>query len=274
MDWLIEPFALAFQQRALIAGVLAAITTSTVGTWVVIRGMSFMGDALVHGVVPGIALAVLFGFDPLIGATVAAIVMIAGIDLVHRQTRFSEDTGIGLLFVGMLALGVIFISRTDAYTGSLTAILFGDALGVKASDILVLALVAGLAVAASAALYRPFLVLSFNRSKASLLGLRPDLAHVAMLALITMAVVGSFRTVGTLLVFGLLVGPPATAALLVKRVPTMMITAVGLGIAAVVIGLIISFHAGTAGSATMAAVSIAGFFVVLAVRGALGHRHS
>jgi manganese/iron transport system permease protein len=270
VDWLIEPFALAFQQRALIAGLLAAITTSTVGTWVVIRGMSFMGDALVHGVVPGIAMAVLFGFDPLIGATVAAIVMIAGIDLVHRQTRFSEDTGIGLLFVGMLALGVIFISRTNAYSGSLTAILFGDVLGVAPADIVVLAVVAGLAVAASAALYRPFLVLSFNRSKASMLGLRPDLAHVAMLALITMAVVGSFRTVGTLLVFGLLVGPPATAALLVRRVPTMMLTAVGLGVLAVVLGLIISYHAGTAGSATMAAVSIAGFFLVLAIRGVFG----
>jgi ABC-type Mn2+/Zn2+ transport system permease subunit len=270
VDWLIEPFALAFQQRALVAGLLAAITTSTVGTWVVIRGMSFMGDALVHGVVPGIAMAVLFGFDPLIGATVAAIVMIAGIDLVHRQTRFSEDTGIGLLFVGMLALGVIFISRTNAYSGSLTAILFGDVLGVAPADIVVLAVVAGLAVAASAALYRPFLVLSFNRSKASMLGLRPDLAHVAMLALITMAVVGSFRTVGTLLVFGLLVGPPATAALLVRRVPTMMLTAVGLGVLAVVLGLIICYHAGTAGSATMAAVSIAGFFLVLAIRAVFG----
>lgn len=272
MDWLTEPFALAFQQRALVAGVLAAITTSTVGTWVVIRGMSFMGDALVHGVIPGIALGVLFGFDPLIGAAVAAIVMIGGIDLVHRQTRFSEDTGIGLLFVGMLALGVIFISRTDSFSGSLTAILFGDALGVTVRDIVVLAVVAVMAVAASVTLYRPFLALSFNEAKASLLGLRPGFAHVAMLALITMAVVGSFRTVGTLLVFGLLVGPPATAALLVRRVPTMMLAAVGLGIAAVVLGLMISFHANTAGSATMATVSIAGFFLVLAARAASGRR--
>jgi ABC-type Mn2+/Zn2+ transport system permease subunit len=270
VDWLIEPFALAFQQRALAAGILAAITTSTVGTWVVIRGMSFMGDALVHGVVPGIALGILFGFDPLIGAVVAAVVMIAGIDLVHRQTRFSEDTGIGLLFVGMLALGVIFISRTDSYTGSLTAILFGDALGVTIGDIVVLAVVAAIALVASVALYRPFLALSFNEAKASLLGLRPGFAHVAMLALITMAVVGSFRTVGTLLVFGLLVGPPATAALLVRRVPTMMLAAVGLGITAVVVGLVISFHANTAGSATMAAVSIAGFFLVLGARSAAG----
>ena len=123
MDWLIEPFEFAFQQRALLGGSLAAISLAVVGTWVVIRGMSFLGDALVHGVIPGIALAILFDFNVLIGAAAAALVMILGINLVHRQTTFSEDTGIGLLFVGMLALGVILISRTASYTGSLTSIL-------------------------------------------------------------------------------------------------------------------------------------------------------
>src|SRR5688572_2608665 len=116
MDWLTEPFSLALQQRALIAGVLVALTTSAVGTWVVIRGMTFLGDALVHGVVPGIALSILLGIHPLIGAGAAALVMIGGITLVHRQTTFSEDTGIGLLFVGMLAVGVILVSRTTSYS--------------------------------------------------------------------------------------------------------------------------------------------------------------
>ena len=125
MDWLLDPFEFAFQQRALLGGSLAAIALALVGTWVVIRGMSFLGDALVHGVIPGIALAILFDFSVLIGAALAAIVMILGINLVHRQTTFSEDTGIGLLFVGMLATGVILISRTGSYTGSLTSILFG-----------------------------------------------------------------------------------------------------------------------------------------------------
>lgn len=266
MDWLLDPFQLAFQQRALLGGSLAAMALALVGTWVVIRGMSFLGDALVHGVVPGIALALLFDFNLLIGAIGAAVLMLAGINLVHRQTTFSEDTSIGLLFVGMLGLGVILISRTDSYTGSLTAILFGDALGVTPANVVLLAILLVVTLAASALLYRPFLALAFNEQKAQLLGLRPRIAHIALLSLITISIVGSFQTVGTLLVFGLLVGPAATAALLVRRVPSMMVVAALLGIASVVIGLIVSYHADTSGSATMAVVPIVFFFIALTAK--------
>ncbi|RZV43040.1 MAG: metal ABC transporter permease, partial [Acidimicrobiia bacterium] len=154
MDWLTAPFELAFQQRALVGGSLAAIALALVGTWVVIRGMTFLGDALVHGVIPGIALAVLLDFNVMVGAGLAAAVMIVGINLVHRQTAFSEDTGIGLLFVGMLALGVILISRTASYSGSLTGILFGDALGVTGNDVGVLAGVAVITLVVSALFHR------------------------------------------------------------------------------------------------------------------------
>jgi manganese/iron transport system permease protein len=248
VSWLIEPFEFAFQQRALVGGSLAAIALALVGTWVVIRGMSFLGDALVHGVIPGIALAILFDFNVLIGAAAAAIVMIVGINLVHRQTTFSEDTGIGLLFVGMLALGVILISRTASYSGNLTSILFGDVLGVTRTDMAVAAVILVLTIIASAVLYRPFLVLAFNEQKAQLLGLRPGLAHWVLLGLLTAVIVGSFQTVGTLLVFGMLVGPPATAALVVRRVPLMMLTASLIGVFSVVTGLILSFHFDIAGS--------------------------
>jgi ABC-type Mn2+/Zn2+ transport system permease subunit len=266
MDWLTEPFALAFQQRALVGGALAALALAVVGTWVVIRGMTFLGDALVHGVIPGIALAILLDFNVLLGAALAATVMIAGINLVHRQTTFSEDTGIGLLFVGMLGLGVILISRSDAYTGSLTGILFGDALGVTNEDLVLLGVVAGVVLVVSSLLYRNFLVLSFNEHKAKMLGLNPRLAHLALLGLTTVSIVGSFQTVGTLLVFGLLVGPPATAALLVKRVPVMMTTAAVIGVLSVAVGLMISYHADTSGSATISVVPIVLFFVVLTIR--------
>lgn len=266
MDWLTEPFQLAFQQRALASGILAAIALAVVGTWVVIRGMTFLGDALVHGVIPGITLAIIFDFSVLIGAILAAVVMIGGINLVHRQTSFSEDTGIGLLFVGMLGLGVILISSSDTYTGSLTSILFGDVLGVTTGDLAVLAVVALLILVTSTLLYRHFLVLSFNEQKARLLGLKPGLAHVALLSLMTISIVGSFQTVGTLLVFGLLVGPPATAALLVKRVPAMMVTAALIGVVSVLLGLIVSYYANTSGSATMALIPIVFFFVVLTIK--------
>lgn len=264
MTWLTEAFALSFMQRALIAGTLAAVIAALVGTWVVLRGLSFMGDALAHGVLPGIALGVVLGFDLTLGAIGSALAMVAGINLVHRYSRLGEDTGIGLLFVGMLATGVVIISRSDSYSGSLTGILFGDALGVTAGDIWVLVAATAVALLATALMYRAFLSLSFNEEKAQMLGMHPRLAHIAMLALVTMAVVASFRTVGTLLVFGLLVAPPATAALIARRVPVMMAVAAIVGAVSVLAGLLISYHANTAASATMAATSVAIFFLVMA----------
>ncbi len=161
---------------------------------------------------------------------------------------------------------MIVISQTGSYAGDLTSILFGDALGVTTGDLYVLSVVAGVTLVVSLLLYRPFLVLSFNEQKARLLGLRPQLAHVAMLGLITISIIGSFQTVGTLLVFGLLVGPAATAALMVRRVPSIMIVASLIGVLSVVVGLVISYHANTSGSATMALVPVVLFFIVLTVR--------
>lgn len=270
MDWLTEPFQYDFILRALLAGSLAAITCSLIGTWVVIRGMSFMGDALAHGVMPGIAVAFIVGVDIAIGAFVSAIVMVIGINLVNRASRLSTDTGIGLLFVGMLALGVVIISRTRSFTGDLTSFLFGSVLGVKDSDMWLQSIAAVITLVAVMVFHRLFLALSFNADKAASLGLRPRLAHFAMLALIAVAIVASFRTVGTLLVFGLLIAPPATAALLVRRVPTMMVTACLIGVASIFIGLIITYHFDTAAGATMAGTAVGLFFLVLTVRELLG----
>lgn len=266
VDWLREPFELAFMQRALVAGVLAAITTAVVGTWVVLRGLTFMGDALAHGVLPGLALAFVVGFDLTLGAAMGSAVMILGINVVHRRARLAEDVGIGLLFVGMLALGVVIISRSGAFANDLTAFLFGDVLGVETADLWVQGAAAAVAVVGAVAFSRPFLVLSFNAEKAAILGLRPRLAHVVMLSLVAVAVVSSYRAVGTLLVFGLLVGPPSTAALLVRRVPAMMLTAAALGIISVAAGLVVSYHFDTAAGATMAGMSVAIFFVVLTIQ--------
>jgi ABC-type Mn2+/Zn2+ transport system permease subunit len=265
VEWFTEPFALAFQQRALIGGALAALMSSVVGTWLVLRGMSFFGDAFVHGVVPGIAAAVVLDINPLIGAAVAAAVMVFAIEVVNRQTVLSEDTSIGLLFVGMLALGVVIISRLDTYSGSLTSILFGDALGVTQSDLYGQAILAVIVIAVALALYRPLLALSFNAEKAELWGMRPKRAHAALLVLIAAAVIGSYQSVGTLLVFGLLVGPPATASLIARTVPRMMIYAIIIALFSVWLGLTLSYHLGTAGSATMALVPIVLFFIVLAI---------
>jgi ABC-type Mn2+/Zn2+ transport system permease subunit len=271
VDWLTEPFTFEFLQRALLAGALAAVTCSLIGTWVVIRGLTFMGDALAHGVLPGIAVAFLLGIDVTIGAMVSALVMVAGISAVNRTSRLTHDTGIGLLFVGMLALGVILVSRSRSFAGELTAFLFGSVLGVTTASIWLQAVALLVTFIAVVLLYRPFLALSFNAEKAATLGLRPRLAHAAMLGLIAVAIVASFRTVGTLLVFGLIVAPPATAALLVRRVPAMMALSAALGVASVALGLLLSYHLDTAAGATMAGTSVALFFVVLAGREAVSH---
>ena len=270
MEWWLAPFELGFQQRALWGGVLAALMASTVGTWLVLRGMSFFGDAFVHGIIPGIAAAVVLDINPLLGAAVAAAVMVAAIELVQRKTVLGEDTSIGLLFVGMLALGVVIISQLDSYSGSLTSILFGDALGVTWSGIIGQSVLLAVVVVVTVVLYRPLLALSLNKEKAELLGMRPGLAHAALLVLIALAVIGSYQSVGTLLVFGLLVGPPATASLLSRTVTQMMVVAALIGVVSVWLGLTISYHFGTAASATMALVPIVAFFIVLALKNVLG----
>ncbi len=274
MEWLLEPFALGFQQRALLGGALAGLMSAVVGTWLVLRGMSFFGDAFVHGVVPGIAAAVVLDINPVIGAAVAALIMVLAIESVHRQTDLGEDTAIGLLFVGMLAVGVVIMSRLDTYSGSLTTILFGDALGVTGTDLIAQAVLAVIIVAAAMVLYRPLLALAFNPDKAELLGMRPKTTHAALLILIAAAVIGSYQSVGTLLVFGLLVGPPATAALLARTVPRMMAFAAIIALLSVWIGLTISYWLGTAGSATMALVPIVLFFIVLVGKRLVSRRSS
>ena len=265
MQLVLDAFDPAFMQRALIGGLLAVVATSLVGTWVVLRGLSFLGDALAHGVIPGIALAVLWGFSPIIGALVAAAVMGGLVSVVTNRSGVREDTGIGLLFVGMLSLGIVIVSKARSFTTEVTALLFGDVLGVSRDDINGQLIGASIVVIATVVLYRPFLALTFNRMKARSLGMHPGAAHIALMVLLAISIVASFQAVGTLLVFGLLVGPPATASLLTRRVPLMMLVSMLCGALAVVVGLTISFHAGTAGGATMAGLSVAQFFVVLAV---------
>jgi ABC-type Mn2+/Zn2+ transport system permease subunit len=277
LELLTEPFGFEFLRNTLYAGLLTVVASSLVGTWVVLRGMSFMGDALAHGVLPGIAVAYILGGNLLLGGAVSAALMIGGVSLASARSRLGEDVSIGLLFVGMLAAGVAIISKGGAYAGDLTTILFGEPLGVRAEDVRTAGVAAAITVVATVALYRPFLVLSFSRAKAQVLGLRPGIAHVAMLALIAGVIIASFRTVGTLLVFALLVAPPATAALVARRVPVMMAVAVGVGWFAVVVGLIISFHAATATGPTIAGLSVLTFFLVLAgveVRDQLARRRA
>tara|TARA_B100001250_G_scaffold250148_1_gene214974 strand:- start:996 stop:1868 length:873 start_codon:yes stop_codon:yes gene_type:complete len=269
MSFLIDAFEPAFMQRALIGGLIAVIATSLVGTWIVLRGLAFLGDALAHGVIPGVALAVLWGFSPALGAFISALVMSVLVTFVSDRTPVRDDTAIGLLFVGMLALGVVIISKSGSFKTDVTAVLFGDSLGITTTDIRNQAIYTSIVIILTLLLYRPFLALTFNVMKAQTLGMSPRLSQAALLAILSLSIVASFQAIGTLLVFGLLVAPPATATLLVKKVPMIMIISIIIGFIAVIIGLLISFHYGTAGGATMALVSVLEFFVVMIIQSGL-----
>lgn len=264
LEWFTDPFLLGLQQRALMGGLLVALMAPVVGTWLVLRGMTFFGDAFMHGVLPGIAAAVLFGFSPSLGAALAAVAMVAGLEVVRRQTALREDAGIGLLFVGMLALGVVLVSRTPSYAGSITGILFGDALGIGRDDLIVQAAIVAVVVTLSLVLHRPLVAMALHEGKAAALGLRPRVANGLLLGMIALSVIGSYQTVGTLLVFGLMVGPAATASLFARTVRQMMLLAVVIAMVSVVVGLIVSYHLSTAASATMGLVPVVLFFVLLA----------
>ncbi len=263
--WWIEPFAdNSFMLNALGAGLLAVLATSVVGTWVVLRGMSFLGDALAHGVLPGIAIAFVFGFSPTIGALVAAAAMVGGVNFIRTYSPLPEDTSIGVLFVGFLALAVVIMSsQSGAYAGDLNRFLFGSITGVTSDDLRRQTVATLISILGGVLFYRAFLVMTFDETQAKLLDLRPRLAHLLLLTLLAVSIVASFSAVGNLLVFAFLVAPPATAALLVRRVPFIMASAVALGSVAVVVGLLVSYHSGTAAGATMTLVAVIIFLAVL-----------
>ncbi|MEU3853964.1 zinc ABC transporter permease AztB [Streptomyces sp. NPDC029554] len=261
MEWLTVPFEVTFVQRALWGGILVSAICALAGTWVVLRGMAFLGDAMSHGLLPGVAVAALLGGNLFVGAVISAAVMTAGVTALGRTPRLSQDTGIGLLFVGMLSLGVIIVSRSQSFAVDLTGFLFGDVLAVRLQDLLLLAAALLAALLVSVLGHRAFLALAFDARKAHTLGLRPRLAHAVLLGLLGLAIVASFHIVGTLLVLGLLIAPPAAALPWARSVHGVMALAALLGTLATFGGLLLSWHLSTAAGATVAALAVSLFFI-------------
>jgi ABC-type Mn2+/Zn2+ transport system permease subunit len=268
MGALVDPFLdNPFLVRALVAGVLVAI-----GCGVVLRGLAFIGEALGHGVLPGVAAAVLLEVSGMLGAAVAAAVMITGVTWITRRSVLTSNTAIGLLFVGMLALGVVIVSRSESFTGDLTRILFGDILGISWEDIWIQLGVTVAVVAAAVVCARPFLLLCFDRDQAQAAGFSPRLYEGVMLALIAATVVVSFQSVGTLLVLGMLLAPASAAALVTSRIPSAMALAAGIGTVSVVAGLLVSYHFDLAAGASVVLVAVVLFFVVFIGRSLIPRR--
>ncbi|MBB3159223.1 zinc/manganese transport system permease protein/manganese/iron transport system permease protein [Microbacterium proteolyticum] len=256
MSWLSDPFSFEFVQRALLGGVLVAILCAIAGTWVIVRGMAFLGEALAHGMLPGVALATVLGLPVLLGAAASAVVMSLGIGALQRRAKLSYDTSIGLLFVGMLALGVIVISHAGSFATDATAILFGDILAIGVGDLIVLAVAVVVGLTAAVVAHRSLVALAIDERVARVLGLRPRVAQTVLVGLVTLAVVASYQAVGSLLVVGLLVAPAVAARQWAHRIPTTMVLAAAIGASAVAAGLLISWHAATAAGATIAASAI------------------
>jgi ABC-type Mn2+/Zn2+ transport system permease subunit len=267
MNIFITPFSSnSFMLNALLAGVLVSIACGIIGTFIVLRGLAFIGDALAHGVLPGIALALLLGFPGILGATIGALVMIGGISLITRRTRLSSDTAIGLLFVGMLALGVVIVSRSNSFSGDLVRVLFGEILGIAPSALWI-QLAATLVILVTVIVCaRPFLMLCFSPEQAQVAGFSVSLYHNIMLALVALTVITSFQTVGTLLVFGMLLAPAGAGALIARRIQSMMIWAVSFGSLSVYFGLLVSYHFNLAAGASIVLVATLFFFLVFFLR--------
>jgi zinc/manganese transport system permease protein len=264
-DWWIAPFTGdEAMQTALLAVLLTALCTSLVGTWVVLRGMSFLGDALAHGVLPGIAIAFVLGGSTTVGAMIAAVAMVLGINAVRTVSPLPDDASIGILFVGFLSLAVVIMSSQRAtYVGDLNRFLFGSITGVDHGDLVRQLVATGITLVAVTVFYRALLVSTFDERQAAVLGLHPRLTQLGLLVLLAVAIVSSFSTVGNLLVFAFLIAPPAAATLFAARVSAVIAGAAVIGMASGVVGLLISYHAATAAGATMALCAVAAFFVAL-----------
>jgi manganese/iron transport system permease protein len=260
--WLAEPLKYMFMQRALLAALMVGIVCSVVGCYVVLRSMAFLGDALAHAILPGVAVAYLLNGNLTVGALIAAIAVALGIGFVSRQGMIREDTAIGILFAAALSLGVVLISSIQTYAVDLSHILFGNVLGVSTSDLWLTGGLGCVVLVSVAVCYRPFLVISFDPVLAATLRLPVGILNNLMLILLALTIVVSLQTVGVGLVAAMLVTPAATAYLLTRRLRNMMLLAAGFGALSSVVGLYISFYANVVSGA--AVVLTATLFFLLA----------
>jgi manganese/iron transport system permease protein len=261
-SWIVAPLAYGFMQRGMLAAVLVGILCAIVGCYVVLRSMAFLGDALAHAVLPGVAIAYLMGANLLMGALAAAVVVALLISLFSRQGMIKEDTAIGIVFAAALALGVALISSVRTYAVDLTHIMFGNVLGVSPTDVWLIAGIGAAVLLTILAFYRQFLVIAFDPVLAATQRLPVERLRMLLLLLIALTIVVSLQTVGVGLVAAMLVTPGATAYLLTRRLPAMMMVAALIGAVASISGLYLSYYVNIASGAAVVLVATALFTAV------------
>lgn len=253
---LLDPLAFPFMQRAMLAIILIGVVSGVIGTYVVIRGMAFMGDALAHSILPGVAVAfIAYGRAAVLaGALAAGIISALTIGLLTRGRRLTEDTAIGIVFAGTLALGIGIISSTRSYATDLTHILIGNILGVSSDDLLMIALIGGVVLLFVLGLYKEMLVVSFDPLLARTLRLPGETLRLALLVLMAVTIVIGVQAVGIALVAAMLVTPAATSRFFTVRLHYMMMLSAVIGAASGVVGLYLAWHLNIAASACIVLV--------------------
>jgi len=262
MSWLLEPFSYGFMQRGFAAAVIVGVLCAVIGVYIVLRGMAFMGDAMAHAILPGVAIAYLLKGSLLIGALIASLVVAGGITLFSRKGSIKEDTAIGIFFAAALSLGIAIISGVRSYAVDLSHILFGNVLSVSSMDLVVTTILAVSVVTVILVLYKPFLVVSFDPVLAATLRMPAESLRGILLVLIALTVVISMQTVGVGLVAAMLVTPAAAAYLLARRLPVMFLISAAIGAFSGAGGLLASYYLNIASGSAI--VLFATFIFLLA----------
>lgn len=261
IDQLTEPWQYAFMQHALLAIVLVGITSGIIGTFVVLRGVGFLGDALAHAIFPGLAISFITGGNIMVGAIIAAIVVSLLIGAISQHQRVNNDTAIGVLFVGAFALGIALMTSQTSFQRDLTSFLFGSILGVTRSDLLTIAAVSAALLAVLYYFRREITTISFDRTFAAATGLHVWRYDQLFLVLLALTIVTGLQIVGNVLILAMLITPAATARLLTDRLWVMASLSAFIGTLAGVIGLYVSWYQGIASGSAVVLAATAIFFL-------------
>jgi manganese/iron transport system permease protein len=265
LDLLLEPLSLGFMQRALLASVLVGGLTAMVGTYVVLKGLAFIGDAIAHAAFPGVVIAFMLQMPIYPAAIAAALVTALGIGWVSRRAAIRLDTAIGVVFAGAFAAGVLLMSTLKGYVGDLMSFLFGNVLAVTVGDLIVVASLTVLVILALLATFKELLFATFDPLGAQAAGYPVNLLEYGLLAVVALAIAVSIQVVGIILVVAMLVTPAATAQLMTNRFRRLVLLAVVLSVVESVVGLYLSFYGNWASGATIVLVQTAVFAVVVVV---------
>jgi ABC-type Mn2+/Zn2+ transport system permease subunit len=265
MDLILEPLGYGIFVRSLAAVALVGTVCAVIGTFVVLRGLAFIGDAISHAAFPGVVIAFMLGAGFYLGAAMAAVATAVAITWITRRSQLRADTTIGVLFAGSFALGIFLYSTIEGYVGDLFAFLVGNVLAISAGDLIGLTVLSAIVLAVVAAFWKELLYATFDPLGSAAAGLPVSALEYMFLVLVALAIVISLQAVGIILVVAMLVTPAATAQLLTVRFGWLMALAVAVGVGSSVLGLYLSFWLDVASGATIVLVQSLGFVVALVI---------